>query len=679
MRWLCLLLLAACGASSGGSGPDPQSGPDAMLDAAPDAAIDAAPVDAYVPPDVGPPQTVAFDLSTWLAGDPSITLPMPAPQIELHTDFLGIGSAPLPFTTSTTGPFSLDHIYPNDTAEPPGGGFYAFVNYTGTAYGHVSGTFDITWLGVTSSYDIEEDIYPVEVVTPYGLGSVSFSPAPIESTPCAGFAYLDGSIQSISWCWDYGTVVTATAHPDPGQPFYGWSDPTCGSNPTCSFTLNQPVGYLTAYFGAPLEVDMTGSGDVAVIQDDQVVEMCNASCTVVVDPTQPVDILASTMGTFVGFDGVAGTANIGGGQETLAAGTSSVAVAFTALPAERWYPATGAAFDANGNLAVSTWSSTTLYDATYTPLWTAAGGERPSFDTAGNLYTVADSEGEDATGWYYNTAVAEFSPTGAPLSSNTIMQRALPFADATVLPTGGVAIPTSEAGSTTTITLFSDAATTQTATATIPAGSEFCLGVDGTTLHVVSALGGLYADGDLYAFALDGTSLGDDGGDWDWCAWGHNFAAGGAFVGYSENQGWVAWTRNARVVNNDSWLPPQDHGPDWGNEWPFNVAATDADGNLYYQESPPPVPDNWGIDPYEAHGLRLRKYVDNSGVPVAGIERDPFYATDERDVSDADYFRVGISVTDVSVAPDGRIALTVLYVAAGSGLPTPYVIVLPPL
>jgi hypothetical protein len=45
-----------------------------------------------------------------------------------------------------------------------------------------------------------------------------------------------------------GTVVTLTATPDSGLSFSGWSDASCGANPTCQITVEDDVS-LTATFG----------------------------------------------------------------------------------------------------------------------------------------------------------------------------------------------------------------------------------------------------------------------------------------------------------------------------------------------------------------------------------------------------------------------------------------------
>ncbi|HEY4242526.1 MAG TPA: hypothetical protein VGM88_22060 [Kofleriaceae bacterium] len=436
-----------------------------------------------------------------------------------------------------------------------------------------------------------------------------------------------------------------------------------------------------------LGLGMTGTGDVAFFQNHQLVATCNAACLVALDPALPTDVYASSIGTFVGFDGVAGPVNQGGGHELLAAGATHTDVAFSALPGERWiYLGASAAFDASGNLAIEQdqpepfgwgYQETDVYDPTYTLLWSSTTTEgHLDFDAAGNLYTIFETGGTNAMGPFAKVDVTEFDPTGALLSSGSAQnnQRSSTL-DAAVLGGGGVATPVGS-----TLAMYSDALTTSTASATLPASSgKFCLGVDGDVVHLAGFYQSFYADAVELAYALDGTSLGDDGGDWDWCQWGHNTSAGNAFVGLSESQGWVAHSANATVVNSDSWEAPQYDGSFWSS-WPYNAAATDLDGNLYYQESPPQVSGELpGLRQEDGHGLRLRKYVDNTGVPVATVERDAFYAPDEGGLTGSDYYHLGISVQDISVAPDGRVALTVWYIAAGADFNALYVIVLPPM
>jgi Divergent InlB B-repeat domain len=69
-----------------------------------------------------------------------------------------------------------------------------------------------------------------------GTGTVQSSPAGIDcGTDC----------QSI---FHGGTIVTLTATPDSGSSFTGWSDASCGANPTCPITVEADVS-LTATFG----------------------------------------------------------------------------------------------------------------------------------------------------------------------------------------------------------------------------------------------------------------------------------------------------------------------------------------------------------------------------------------------------------------------------------------------
>ena len=69
-----------------------------------------------------------------------------------------------------------------------------------------------------------------------GTGTVTSVPAGIDcGTSCQ--AVFHG-----------GTVVTLTATPDSGLSFTGWSDASCGANPTCQVTVEDDVP-LTATFG----------------------------------------------------------------------------------------------------------------------------------------------------------------------------------------------------------------------------------------------------------------------------------------------------------------------------------------------------------------------------------------------------------------------------------------------
>jgi hypothetical protein len=84
-------------------------------------------------------------------------------------------------------------------------------------------------------------------VAPRGPGSVSAAPVGGgDPHPCTGH---EGE-NDCEWSYERGTSVTLTATVDAGagKSFAGWSDPGCGTSPTCTVTLEDDLTTVVALF-----------------------------------------------------------------------------------------------------------------------------------------------------------------------------------------------------------------------------------------------------------------------------------------------------------------------------------------------------------------------------------------------------------------------------------------------
>jgi hypothetical protein len=117
---------------------------------------------------------------------------------------------------------------------------------------------------------------------PEGHGSITVTPAgtdPGGEEQASGCADLDG-IQVRS-CYLYflpDTVVTATATPEPGSTFLGWSRFDCPGTGACTLTLHDLKSALTARFSPlPINVIVGGDGTGRVVSDPVAVD-CPDRC-----------------------------------------------------------------------------------------------------------------------------------------------------------------------------------------------------------------------------------------------------------------------------------------------------------------------------------------------------------------------------------------------------------------
>lgn len=117
---------------------------------------------------------------------------------------------------------------------------------------------------------------------PEGHGSITVTPAgtdPSGEQPASRCADVGGlQLRSCDFYFVPDTLVTATATPEPGSTFLGWSRFDCPGTGSCTLTLHDLTSALTARFSPlPINVIIGGNGTGKVVSDPAAVE-CPDRC-----------------------------------------------------------------------------------------------------------------------------------------------------------------------------------------------------------------------------------------------------------------------------------------------------------------------------------------------------------------------------------------------------------------
>ena len=97
-------------------------------------------------------------------------------------------------------------------------------------------------------------------VTSRGPGTVTASPTAAGATnPCPG----QKNDEACEWRYERGAIVELTAKTDDGagKSFSGWSDPECGTNPSCTVKLDDDLTSVVAVFSPLMLAVKFSSGD----------------------------------------------------------------------------------------------------------------------------------------------------------------------------------------------------------------------------------------------------------------------------------------------------------------------------------------------------------------------------------------------------------------------------------
>jgi hypothetical protein len=201
-------------------------------------------------------------------------------------------------------------------------------------------------------------------------------------------------------------ALTLTASPMPGNVFIGWTDPSCGTSPTCVVPQSTTQRELGASFApvltGQLTLNMTGAppGSLVSVMDESgfsqgLLAVCSTSCTVPL----PSDF-GPTPQIRISVDSPRGTPAITGacaGSDRCsftAAATASVAVNWTfdsRLPRSFVFDLAGlrsVARGANGDVFVSTLAQGN--DQMWTLKLDAMGNVKWAYPTTGQLIAMAD-------------------------------------------------------------------------------------------------------------------------------------------------------------------------------------------------------------------------------------------------------------------------------------------------
>lgn len=461
-----VLALAVVGAGCGDNGarldgpsgmdadaPDARLAVDAPADAAADAAIDArapldAAIDAPAPPDaaIDAPAVDAPPASDGGIDAPAFDAGVDAPELppltfehdDYDVGFVAFGASLPGIRVRNNSPFTITGIEA-ESSDPvfadigcpnllAGHTCTLNVDFEPLSLGPASGVITVTADDfISTSATVHGTVDAFIPVTVDGSGSVTADPA---ATDCPD-------------CYRDGTVITFTAHPDPGNAVTGWSEPTCGTASTCTVTASADVHVLLVSFAPAtiaLEVDFSGaaSGEVDITQPvTGFGARCQASCSVAVNASDDVVLTARTPADFGGFTGCPAAS---GGSCTIPAisAPAAVGVAFTGPRNERDLtfdsPVLSVAFDAAGDLVVGTTTRVVELSPAFVERWSFPTGGTARVDASGDVFVRTETSlvKLDATGHtLWTTANGEPFPSIVRIGHSIVP-----------LPGGGVAVDT---------------------------------------------------------------------------------------------------------------------------------------------------------------------------------------------------------------------------------------------
>jgi hypothetical protein len=325
-RWLVgWALLAACGRSpNGGAHPNPDAGP-------------------FVPEDAGPPDLMVLD--------PEVDLGSADIGQSIRRDFRIENFGTDDWTiVAGTGDSGNDFSVAQTTVY---GGTIAGVTISFLPYssGVHTATMTLTVGEWSGSVHVKGDTYTKLAIAPSLGGTVVAPDQDISCSQAAG-----GCSTRFS-----GDVVLQVI-PDRGNTFVAWSDPSCGSQPTCTLHPEAAGRAINAYFAttAPQVLDLTITGDgndsVRITNDvNDEIASCRTSCSVPLANTSTVGIEARGPTTVAAIAGACSGATQCSFPVT---GSTNATVTFPHDARVAWTrtlenpTATSGRYDSSGNLIV---------------------------------------------------------------------------------------------------------------------------------------------------------------------------------------------------------------------------------------------------------------------------------------------------------------------------------------
>jgi len=385
-------------------------------------------------------------------------------------------------------------------------------------------------------------------------------------------------------------------------------------------------------------IDVTaGLGDIVVDQPNRVpwvgVQSCTSSCTLMVDPSVPIELLGTTPLDTVDFSApctpLASTC-------TLPAGTTGISVAFGGQPGERDLRlAVGVEsvdYDAAGDLVVGG-TSVTLLSPALAVQWTQPLAGPARFDGAGDVFVSATD------------GIHKLAADGTPLwthapSSTLIDFDPTPSGGVVLLYASGFEILDASGGQVATPTLDLPGVCVATGTDdAVYVGVRFDL--LGVRVEAFSA-GGVRVLPDFPP--TDGIRFDDEGP----C----RIAVGGSQLAVSEKgelEDWVGfWRLGLDRTTVDSVMFALQTSPDMIRAEDEDVAMNAGDQLAWFG------PDATSDDS-DAYGMHVEKRASDGGVTWT-LDR-PHQTLDVF----GDISHVGLTPLDIAISPDGHVAVAARY------------------
>ncbi|MEO8550444.1 MAG: hypothetical protein ABI678_10735 [Kofleriaceae bacterium] len=340
---LCLLVVGCDGPTNPHQNPD---GGNPFLDGGDGGGVDAPP-DA--PGGTANLVVVEADLDFGIA-DIGETLTRWIHITNNGTAVVGVGA-----TANGGRDFTTD----SGVAIPPAATAMLQVQFLPYATGVHTSSYTLVSGAWTATIPVRGDTYTKLTLSRWGQGDII---APAQSITCSDAECRTRFV---------GDVVLE-AVPDLGNTFVAWSDPSCGTQSTCTLHQDAAGRAVRAYFAPSSgdELSLTIGGDAAGVVEikdgnDSEVAACRSSCTVPLPVSTPVHLKAQ---------GLSNVATITGACSGLATcsftpgGSAAATVTFERDTHEGWTrtleapTATAVAYDSTGNLLVVT-SAFDVHDA----------------------------------------------------------------------------------------------------------------------------------------------------------------------------------------------------------------------------------------------------------------------------------------------------------------------------